>query len=203
MSAELTKEKKILKLFEFYNKLVEHATDLIKFALSVSPRTQSLFQGAALPPKPPPEALRRFKDLPDQLKELSDEIDASKGRGWQELLQAVDEEMEDQESAGFRALSVLIDDFLASRPEASKAKLEEVKRMIPQKCAARETLDSAFQALFLQKRVCSLWYIAAGLHFHTCTCNIMCFFLFSEDASVLQFLYLIASPRALALCIYL
>ena len=57
LSAELAKEKKILKLFEFYNKLAEHATDLIKFALSVSPRTQSLFQGAALPPKPPPEAL--------------------------------------------------------------------------------------------------------------------------------------------------
>lgn len=149
LSAELAKEKKILKLFEFYNKLAEHATDLIKFALSVSPRTQSLFQGAALPPKPPPEALRRFKDLPDQLQELCDETETSNARGWQELLQAVDAEMEDQESAGFKALSVLIDDFLAGRPEASKAKLEEVKRMIPQKCPARETLDAAFQALFL------------------------------------------------------
>jgi hypothetical protein len=146
LSAELEKEKKILKLFDFYATLAEQATNLIKFALSTQSRTQCLFQGAAVPPKPRPETLRRFKDIPDQLNEICQESDFSSARGWQELLAAVDEELQDQESAGFKALGVLINDFVAGRPEASKARLEDVKRMIPQKFEARELVDTAFQA---------------------------------------------------------
>ena len=99
-----------------------------------------------MPPKPRPETLRRFKDIPDQLNEICQESDFSSARGWQELLAAVDEELQDQESAGFKALGVLINDFVAGRPEASKARLEDVKRMIPQKFEARELVDTAFQA---------------------------------------------------------
>ena len=141
--------EKILKLFDFYATLAEQATNLIKFALSTQSRTQCLFQGAAVPPKPRPETLRRFKDIPDQLNEIFQESDFSSARGWQELLAAVDEELQDQESAGFKALGVLINDFVAGRPEASKARLEDVKRMIPQKFEARELVDTAFQAWYL------------------------------------------------------
>ena len=143
LSADLAKEKKVQKLFDFYSSLAEQAITLVRFALSKNSRTQHLFQGAALPEAPAAEELRSLKGLPDQLKELSDEASAL---GWEALLEAVDAELADQQSAGFKALGMLIEEFLKTPAAASKAKLEEVKLGVPQKSEGREVIDAAFQA---------------------------------------------------------
>ena len=147
VAAELKTEKKVLKLFEFYGALAEQVLDLAKFALGRTPSTHWVFQGAALPPIPPPETLRKFQGLPEQLCTLADgDKSLCMEKKWAVLLCEVDQELSAQQNAGFMRLGLLVGDFLEKKEGASKAKLEEVKLMVPQKCEGRKLLDSTFQA---------------------------------------------------------
>ena len=146
VSAELNKDKKVLKLFDFYAKLAEQACSLVKFALARNPSTKVVFGGAALPAKPPPDALRKFKDLPGHLQELNEREDYDVSCGWKALLDAVDAELGAQQNAGFLSLAELIKGFVEGRSDASKARLEEVKLMVPQKCEGRAVLEASFEA---------------------------------------------------------
>lgn len=149
LAAEMEKEKKILKLFDFYKSLAEQALNLVQFVFARNSETQSVFQGAALPPKLPPETLRKLKTFPDLLQQLADPATSSDCiREWANLIREVDDELAKQQNAGFESLGLLVEHFLDSKPEASKAKLEEVKRMLPQKCEVRPQLDAATQAGF-------------------------------------------------------
>lgn len=152
VSTELNKDKKVLKLFEFYAKLAEQACSLVKFALARNTSTQVVFGGAALPAKPPPDALRKFKDLPGHLQELNEKEDYDVSREWKVLLDAVDAELGVQQNAGFFSLAELIKGFVEGRSDASKARLEEVKLMVPQKCEGRAVLEASFEAECLLRK---------------------------------------------------
>ena len=122
VSAELNKDKKVLKLFDFYAKLAEQACSLVKFALARNPSTKVVFGGAALPAKPPPDALRKFKDLPGHLQELNEREDYDVSCGWKALLDAVDAELGAQQNAGFLSLAELIKGFVEGRERRFKGK---------------------------------------------------------------------------------
>eukprot|EP00438_Fugacium_kawagutii_P031592 Skav220178 [mRNA] locus=scaffold1271:222155:252662:+ [translate_table: standard] len=147
LGEELKKEKKILKLFDFYKSLAEQSGVLVKFALSQNSKTHFVFQGAALPAKPLPEVLHKLKGLPEQLQQLSKEEGSVDQVTWAALLQAVEEELASQQNAGFVSLGELIQDFLDRKPEASKAKLEEVLAAWLGRTEGPETLVPRINAL--------------------------------------------------------